>query len=96
MNPQTALLISARITLAALLRQRTHLLIVLLALEATIVAIIIALALIGLKRGDRIEPLVFVLLTIGACEASLGLSLLVAIVRTFGNDLIKSITTHKI
>ena len=44
----------------------------------------------------RVEALVFILLTIGVCEASLGLRLLVAIVRAYGNDLLQSVRVHKV
>lgn len=36
-----------------------------------------------------------IILTIGACEARLGLSILVIMSRSYGSDLIKSVSTNK-
>jgi len=90
------LLIRATAVLVALLRQRTHFLTALLALELLVIIVIIMLVLAGLKSGQHLDRLVFVLLALGACEARLGLSLLVAIVRSYGNDLLKSLRVNKV
>merc|ERR1711976_299350 len=90
------LFLSIRIIPLTILRQRTHFLSVLLAIEAAVVFTIIILILGRIKTGQRLDPLAFALLTIGVCEAALGLALLVAIVRSHGNDLLKSISVHKV
>nr|AXA45448.1 NADH dehydrogenase subunit 4L [Pinguigemmula sp. MNHN IM 2013-18391] len=36
-----------------------------------------------------------ILITLGACEASLGLSILVAVIRAEGNDYVSSFSMHK-
>lgn len=68
--------------------QRHHILICLLALEG----LILRLFLIFIINTIWIELFIgFFILTLGACEASLGLACLVAIIRSFGNDRIKSL-----
>jgi len=80
----------------AFLRQRQHFLGVLLALELLIVCLVALLVLGGLGTGDRAERLLFLLLVVGVCEASMGLALLVAMVRAYGNDLVASVNVHKV
>lgn len=83
------------ITLLTLCFQRYHFLISLLALEATILTLVIlSLFNVGFENRSNIFY-VLVILTFGACEASLGLALLVSITRIFGRDLIKSLSINK-
>lgn len=93
---QFILFIGVGATFYSFIRQRTHFLTALLALEVVVTFIIAILMLISLDLGVRAERLVFMLLTIGVCEARLGLSLLVAIVRAYGRDLISSLTLHQV
>ena len=70
-----------------------HILISLLCLEGIILALVI---LIPLSIAARISETIFariVLLSLGACEASLGLALIVIISRTYGSDLTKIISS---
>ena len=82
--------------LLALLRQRSHFLLVLLSLEVAIFFTLVIIIIMGIKVGDRGEMLVFVFLAMRACEARLGLALLVAMVRRFGNDMVKSLGVRKV
>lgn len=82
------------ISLLALSLQYKHLLRILLRLEAiTINLFIILFAISGniTLRGESS----LVLITLGACEARLGLSILVAIIRSEGNDYVSSFSIHK-
>jgi len=79
------------VRLLVLLSQRRQFLMVLLVLER------IALLFLGLILFSPFRELmvVFVTLSIAACEASLGLSLLVCITRHFGNDRIGNLVINK-
>ena len=77
--------------LVSLAIHRKHFLISLLYLEAFILSVALLIPTILLPLNRVCTIFVIVLLTIGACEASLGLSLLVRITRSYGNDLMKSI-----
>nr|YP_009378329.1 NADH dehydrogenase subunit 4L [Petrasma pervernicosa]ARH10761.1 NADH dehydrogenase subunit 4L [Petrasma pervernicosa] len=81
---------SAMITL---MLQYKHLLSMLLSLEAMMLSLFI------LMCGSSIISLetffVLVLITLGACEASLGLAILVALIRTHGNDYVFNFNSLK-
>nr|YP_001994400.1 NADH dehydrogenase subunit 4L [Terebellides stroemii]ABW76480.1 NADH dehydrogenase subunit 4L [Terebellides stroemii] len=80
---------------ASLLIQRKHLLMSLLSLEAMMLSMA---CFIMFSIGSTIQwnPFLFiVVLTFGACEASLGLSLLVIITRTSGSDMMKTLSSSK-
>nr|YP_010515100.1 NADH dehydrogenase subunit 4L [Phyllomedusa bahiana]UXL87086.1 NADH dehydrogenase subunit 4L [Phyllomedusa bahiana] len=66
---------------------RTHLLSALLCLESMMLAIFIGLSLWALKLSMT-SPMIFplVMLTMSACEAGLGLALMIATARTHGSD----------
>jgi len=90
------LFIATLITSATFLRQRTHFLTALLAIEA---ALFILAATIPINQIMHHLPntiLIVLILTLAACEASLGLALLVLIVRSYGNDLIRSLSPNKL
>jgi len=72
--------------------QRTHYLIVLLILELVIIVLILGLPMVGSSLGITSTPLILTLIVMGACEASVGLSVLVYLVRFHGRDLIKSLS----
>nr|YP_008965288.1 NADH dehydrogenase subunit 4L [Marphysa sanguinea]AHC01839.1 NADH dehydrogenase subunit 4L [Marphysa sanguinea] len=85
-------------SLAALLSmalQRKHLLMSLLALEGMILSMTTAIMLLTTKTSPSNSMMMLVLLTFGACEASLGLACLINLTRFKGNDLLKSATTSK-
>ena len=75
--------------------QKKHLLILLLSLEGVILSLVLILSIISfsLKTINLFTPIF--LLAIGACEAALGLSLLVVITRFYGSDLINSLSINK-
>nr|AVW86185.1 NADH dehydrogenase subunit 4L [Eulepethus nanhaiensis] len=82
-------------TIITLVIQRNHLLMALLSLEA----MILTLTLLSISSTSFINQaeLFFsmILLTFGACEASLGLACLVAMARSYGNDQINSLNINK-
>lgn len=71
---------------------RQHLLIALLYLELIILSLtIFSMMILNIKNLFFI----LILLTLGACEARMGLALLISISRTFGSDLIKLLSLNK-
>nr|YP_009169467.1 NADH dehydrogenase subunit 4L [Obscurella hidalgoi]AKL90685.1 NADH dehydrogenase subunit 4L [Obscurella hidalgoi] len=79
--------------LLALGFQHKHLLGVLLALEAATMSLFIFLFSISVASLTGEASLI--LITLGACEASLGLSILVSATRSWGNDYVSSFTMQK-
>nr|AID57401.1 NADH dehydrogenase subunit 4L [Koreoleptoxis nodifila] len=70
-----------------------HLLSVLLSLEALTMSIFILLFSLFSVTISGEAALIFI--TLGACEASLGLSVLVSMIRARGNDYVSSFSTQK-
>nr|YP_009659098.1 NADH dehydrogenase subunit 4L [Gephyrocharax atracaudatus]QCQ81482.1 NADH dehydrogenase subunit 4L [Gephyrocharax atracaudatus]QYJ09241.1 NADH dehydrogenase subunit 4L [Gymnocorymbus ternetzi] len=71
---------------------RTHLLSALLCLEGMMLSLFIALALWTLQLESSVfSAAPMLLLTFSACEASVGLALLVATARTHGTDRLQSL-----
>nr|YP_010998246.1 NADH dehydrogenase subunit 4L [Hua aristarchorum]WPM86403.1 NADH dehydrogenase subunit 4L [Hua aristarchorum] len=70
-----------------------HLLSVLLSLEALTMNIFILLFSFFKTTISGEAALIFI--TLGACEASLGLSVLVSMIRARGNDYVSSFSTQK-
>lgn len=86
-------LVSFVIALLSLAFRYKHLLRVLLSLEAiTIRLFILLFSLYSSSLGGE-AALVFI--TLGACEARLGLRVLVSIIRAQGNDYVSSFSTQK-
>nr|ALN11549.1 NADH dehydrogenase subunit 4L [Hylodes meridionalis] len=75
------------VSLMGLSFHRAHLLSALLCLEGMMLSIFIGLSLWALKLSMTM-PLMFpiIMLTMSACEAGLGLSLMIATARTHGSD----------
>nr|QRW36460.1 NADH dehydrogenase subunit 4L [Notocrater youngi] len=74
--------------------QKTHLLSILLSLEAmTLNLFILLLSLTSISSFESYSCLI--LLTLGACEASIALATLVSLIRTHGNDYVLSLSTQK-
>lgn len=86
------LIIMFSIVLAGLSFHRIHLLSALLCLEGMILTVFIGLSLWPnqLTIGPFISPLI--ILTISACEAALGLSLIIATARSHGTDNLKTLS----
>nr|WGW18082.1 NADH dehydrogenase subunit 4L [Puncturella cf. parvinobilis] len=80
-------------SLALLCAQQTHLLMVLLSLELLMLSLFL-LAMITAWASLNMH-LCLILLTLAACEASLGLAILVALIKTHGNDYVHSFNLHK-
>lgn len=79
----------------ALIINKNHLLISLLSLEAFILRLVMLIPItLSISSSESIFIRI-ILLSIGACEASLGLALIVLISRTYGSDKIQSVTSNK-
>lgn len=75
--------------------QRRHLLIALLALErTTLITIIFAATIYGAPSQFNII-IILVIITLTACEARLGLALIVIMTRSYGSDTVKLLTINK-
>nr|DAD54506.1 TPA_asm: NADH dehydrogenase subunit 4L [Astyanax aeneus] len=78
--------------LVGLAFHRTHLLSALLCLEGMMLSLYVALALWMLQlESSSLSAAPMLLLTFSACEASVGLALLVATARTHGTDHLQSL-----
>lgn len=77
-----------------LFMERGHLLMVLLLLEGVILGFFSFLL---FRLGYRMSNfyLCLVLISFGACEASVGLSLLVSLIRSHGNDFVSTLTIYE-
>nr|YP_009512694.1 NADH dehydrogenase subunit 4L [Microhyla taraiensis]AXJ93412.1 NADH dehydrogenase subunit 4L [Microhyla taraiensis] len=78
------------IALLGLAFHRTHLLSALLCLEAMMLTVFI-----GLTTWSSFSPMMslapLIMLTLSACEAAMGLSLMIATARAHGNDNLKTL-----
>nr|YP_009231976.1 NADH dehydrogenase subunit 4L [Bolma rugosa]AMA07324.1 NADH dehydrogenase subunit 4L [Bolma rugosa] len=74
--------------------QYKHLLSALLSLEAMTLNLFILLTSISANFNFE-GSMCLVLITMGACEASLGLAVLVSLIRTHGNDYVSSFSSQK-
>nr|UFI48589.1 NADH dehydrogenase subunit 4L [Amalda bellonorium] len=80
--------------LLTLSMQYKHLLSILLSLEAITMNLFIMMFCLS-SNVTFSGQTSLILITLGACEASLGLSILVAIIRAEGNDYVSSFSMHK-
>nr|YP_010281936.1 NADH dehydrogenase subunit 4L [Turbo cornutus]UKH51315.1 NADH dehydrogenase subunit 4L [Turbo cornutus] len=81
-------------SLVTLSFQYKHLLSALLSLEVMTLSLFILL--ISISANFNFEgPMCLILITMGACEASLGLAILVSLIRTHGNDYVSSFSSQK-
>jgi NADH-ubiquinone oxidoreductase chain 4L len=83
------------IAIVALLIQHSHLLITLLTLEGLTLSLVLLIPLLLTHSTINLNTLRIVILCLGACEARLGLSLLVLLSRGLGSDLVKSLSINK-
>nr|AXA45318.1 NADH dehydrogenase subunit 4L [Marshallena sp. MNHN IM 2013-9821] len=81
-------------SLLALSIEYKHLLSILLSLEAITMNLFIFMFSLS-SNITYSGQTSLILITLGACEASLGLAILVAIIRVKGNDYVSSFSTHK-
>jgi len=78
-----------------LLSQGKHLLNILLGFEIIILSIVFTFLLTwGLYRRDY--RLMIIIVVFGVCEARLGLSLLISLIRAHGNDYVRSLRLYKL
>nr|YP_010241774.1 NADH dehydrogenase subunit 4L [Terebellum terebellum]QTI82461.1 NADH dehydrogenase subunit 4L [Terebellum terebellum] len=80
--------------LLALSLQYKHLLSVLLSLEAATMSLFIMLFCLSNNLAYSGQA-ALILITLGACEASLGLAILVTVIRSQGNDYVSSFSSQK-
>nr|YP_010988168.1 NADH dehydrogenase subunit 4L [Eunaticina papilla]WOP07010.1 NADH dehydrogenase subunit 4L [Eunaticina papilla] len=80
--------------LIALSLQHKHLLSILLSLEAATMNLFIMMFLLTNNMSFNGE-MSLILITLGACEASLGLAILVSMIRAQGNDYVSSFSSQK-
>nr|UFI48576.1 NADH dehydrogenase subunit 4L [Amalda fuscolingua] len=80
--------------LLTLSMQYKHLLSILLSLEAITMNLFIMVFCMS-SNVTFSGQTSLILITLGACEASLGLAILVAIIRAEGNDYVSSFSLHK-
>nr|BDQ43897.1 NADH dehydrogenase subunit 4L [Amynthas yunoshimensis] len=78
-----------------LLFNQTHFLMTLLSLEGITLSLVLFVPLMLMNCNAPNTAMAVTLLTFGACEASLGLGLMVSMSRMCGNDMLKSLTTTK-
>lgn len=71
--------------------QREHFLVCLLLLELISIVLVIGIPIVGVRLGVVSTPFFLILLTISACEARIGLSVIVYLVRSFGGDMLQSV-----
>nr|BDQ44040.1 NADH dehydrogenase subunit 4L [Amynthas bimaculatus] len=78
-----------------MLLNQTHFLMTLLSLEGITLSLVLFVPLILVNCNAPNTAMAVTLLTFGACEASLGLGLMVSMSRSYGNDMLKSLTITK-
>nr|AMO26965.1 NADH dehydrogenase subunit 4L [Amynthas sp. 1 LZ-2016] len=78
-----------------MLFNQTHFLMTLLSLESITLSLTVFVPLMLMNCNTPNTAMTVILLTFGACEASLGLSLMVSMSRSYGNDMLKSLTSTK-
>nr|BDQ44196.1 NADH dehydrogenase subunit 4L [Metaphire riukiuensis] len=74
---------------------QNHFLMTLLSLEGITLSLVLFVPLMLMNCTAPNTAMAVVMLTFGACEASLGLSLMVSMSRTCGSDMLKSLTSTK-
>uniref|UniRef100_UPI0030E56EFA NADH dehydrogenase subunit 4L n=1 Tax=Optediceros marginatum TaxID=3128126 RepID=UPI0030E56EFA len=82
------------LALVTLSLQYKHLLNILLSLEAVTMSLFIFLFTL-MNNISFSGEMALILITLGACEASLGLSILVSMIRMRGNDYVSSFSSQK-
>nr|BDQ44391.1 NADH dehydrogenase subunit 4L [Amynthas habereri] len=94
----TALTIMCLLPILAMINMlfnQSHFLMTLLSLEGITLSLVLFVPLMLMNCTAPNTSMSVILLTFGACEASLGLGLMVSMSRSYGNDMLKSLTTTK-
>jgi NADH-ubiquinone oxidoreductase chain 4L len=76
--------------------QREHFLIALLLLELISIALVLGIPITSFGLGVVSTPFFLILLTIRACEARIGLAVIVYLVRSFGGDILQSMRIRRL
>ena len=76
--------------------QREHFLIALLLLELISIALVLGIPITSFGLGVVSTPFFLILLTIRACEARVGLAVIVYLVRSFGGDILQSMRIRRL
>ena len=88
--------ISYIFTTIAIISQRTHFLMSLLCLEGIILSLVLLIpSTLFIINITNISTLALVILTLGACEARLGLRIIVIMSRGTGSDILSALTSNK-
>lgn len=95
LTARTIIHVAPAIIVIVLLIQQTHLLISLIALEGVILRLVLIIPPILCINSISLAQVCIIILSLGACEASLGLALLVCAARFTGSDIVKSLSTNK-
>nr|AMO27004.1 NADH dehydrogenase subunit 4L [Amynthas sp. 3 LZ-2016] len=74
---------------------QTHFLMTLLSLEGITLSLVLFVPMMLMNCSTPTTAMTVILLTFSACEASLGLGLMVSMSRSCGNDMLKSLTLTK-
>nr|APB92057.1 NADH dehydrogenase subunit 4L [Montfortula punctata] len=85
--------VCAIMSIISVFLQYKHLLMVLINLEVLLLALFILTLMHSWSSFESHACLI--LITMGVCEASLGLATLVTLIRTHGNDYVHSMSVHK-
>nr|QIZ12568.1 NADH dehydrogenase subunit 4L [Tonicia forbesii] len=94
-NPMFSIgVLSGVVSLLVFCLQRKHLLNSLLSLEMTMLSVFLTILSCSVNISNE-GLFIFILLALAACEAALGLSLLVVLIRSHGNDYVSSLSIHK-
>nr|BDQ44235.1 NADH dehydrogenase subunit 4L [Amynthas glaucus] len=94
----TALTIMCLLPVLAMINMmfnQVHFLMTLLSLEGITLSLVLFVPLMLMSCSAPNTAMAVILLTFGACEASLGLSLMVSMSRSYGSDMLKSLTSTK-
>ena len=94
----TILFIMSIITVIRIINLLVHsnqFLLTLLSLELLTLFMVVLIINIFINSSIVLPSIIIIILTIGACEASLGLSIIVIISREFGNDIINIVSMYK-
>nr|QGZ10018.1 NADH dehydrogenase subunit 4L [Eisenia nordenskioldi nordenskioldi] len=83
------------IAILNLISNQSHFLMTLLSLEGITLSLVLFVPITLSVINAPNATISVMLLTFGACEASLGLSLMVLMSRSFGSDMLKSLTMNK-
>nr|YP_009144489.1 NADH dehydrogenase subunit 4L [Amynthas gracilis]AKJ52275.1 NADH dehydrogenase subunit 4L [Amynthas gracilis]BDQ43559.1 NADH dehydrogenase subunit 4L [Amynthas gracilis]BDQ44378.1 NADH dehydrogenase subunit 4L [Amynthas gracilis] len=83
------------LAMSNMLFNQTHFLMTLLSLEGITLSLVLFVPLMLMNSNAPSAAMAVILLTFGACEASLGLGLMVSMSRSYGNDMLKSLTITK-